>query len=69
MEDTMQSLTTNGIMDALKRQRIVISCAIIVCLFLTVYGHAPVLPVIGGCILAIGLAMLRTPSKPTFREK
>ena len=65
----MQSLTTNGIMDALKRQRIVISCAIIVCLFLTVYGHAPVLPVIGGCILAIGLAMLRTPFKPTFREK
>ena len=65
----MPSLTVQSLMDALKRQRTVVSCAIIVCLFLTVYGHAPVLPVVGGCILAIGLAVLRTPSKPTFRGK
>ena len=64
----MPSLTVQSLMDALKRQRTVVSCAIIVCLFLTVYGHAPVLPVIGGCVLAIGLAILRTPSKTTFPD-
>jgi hypothetical protein len=42
-----------------KQQRLAWSCAIIVALFLTVFGRAPVLPVIAGCILAIGIAVLR----------
>ncbi len=55
-----------GYLDALKQQRIAVSCAVIVCLFLTVWGHAPVVPVIAGCVLAIGIAVLRAHSKPTF---
>ena len=42
-----------------KRQRLAWSCAILVGLVLTVYGRAPVLPVLAGCILAIGFAVLR----------
>lgn len=45
---------------AAKRQKAAWSCALLVGLFLTVYGHAPVLPVAAGCVLAIGLAVLRT---------
>lgn len=55
------------LIDALTQQRIPVSCAVLVCLLLTVWGHAPVLPVIAGCVLAIGIAVLRTQSKPTFR--
>ena len=29
------------------------------CCFLSVYGHAPILPVIAGCLLAIGFTVLR----------
>jgi hypothetical protein len=47
------------IFDAAKRQRAAWSCALLVALILTVYGHAPVLPVLGGCVLAIGFAVLR----------
>jgi hypothetical protein len=50
---------TQKLFEAVKRQRLAWSCAIIVGLFLTVYGHAPVLPVAAGCILAIGFAVLR----------
>lgn len=56
-----------SIIDALKQQHIPVACAVIVCLLLTVWGHAPVLPVILGCVLAIAFAVLRTQSKPTFR--
>lgn len=45
---------------AVKRQKAAWSCAVLVGLFLTVYGHAPVLPVAAGCALAVGLAVLRT---------
>jgi len=55
------------LIDALTQQRIPVSCAVLVCLLLTVWGHAPVLPVIAGCVLAIGITVLRTQSKPTFR--
>jgi uncharacterized membrane protein len=47
------------VFEAAKQQRLARSCAVLVGLFLTVYGHAPVLPVAGGCILAIGIAVLR----------
>ena len=46
-------------LEVAKQQRVAWSCAILVALFLTVYGHAPVLPVIAGCLLAIGFAVLR----------
>jgi hypothetical protein len=42
-----------------KQQRIAWSCAILVALFLTVFGRAPVLPVLAGCLLAMGIAVLR----------
>ena len=47
------------VLEAVKRQRVAWSCALLVGLFLTVYGHAPVFPVAAGCILAIGIAVLR----------
>ena len=42
-----------------KQQRVAWSCAILVGLLLTMYGHAPVLPVVAGCLLGIGFAVLR----------
>jgi hypothetical protein len=48
-----------NVLEVTKRQRGALSCAIVVALILTVYGHAPVLPVMGGCVLAIGFAVLR----------
>lgn len=50
------------LLQSAKQQRIAWSCAILVCLFLTVFGRAPVLPVLAGCVLAIGVAVVR--SKP-----
>ena len=47
------------VLEVSKRQRVAWSCAVLVGLFLTVYGHAPVLPVAAGCILAIGFAVMR----------
>lgn len=44
----------------LKQQRLAWSCAIIVGLFLVLVGHAPTLPVVTGCILAVALAVLRS---------
>lgn len=42
-----------------KQQRPTWSGAILVAMFLSVFGHAPVLPVIAGCVLAIGISVLR----------
>jgi len=50
-----------------KQQRMAWSCAILVGLFLTVFGRAPVLPVVAGCFLAIGIAVMRALSA-THRE-
>lgn len=47
------------VLEVAKQQRIAWSCAILVGLFLTMFGHAPVLPVVAGCILGIGIATLR----------
>jgi hypothetical protein len=52
------------LLDALTQQRIPVACAVLVCLLLTVWGQAPVLPVVAGCVLAVGIAVLR--AKPTF---
>jgi hypothetical protein len=48
------------VFEVAKTQRLALSCAILVALFLTVYGRAPVLPVLAGCVLAIGMAVLRS---------
>jgi hypothetical protein len=47
------------LLDVLKKQRMAWSWALIVGLFLVVAGHAPVLPVIAGCLLAVGISVLR----------
>jgi hypothetical protein len=47
------------VFEVAKQQRLTWSCAILVAMFLSVFGHAPVLPVIAGCLLAIGIAVVR----------
>jgi hypothetical protein len=56
------------IFEVAKRQRVAWSCALLVGLFLTVYGHAPALPVAAGCILAIGFAVLRAWPRAAARD-
>jgi predicted PurR-regulated permease PerM len=46
--------------DLLKRQRLAWSWALIVGLFLVWWGHAPVLPVVLGCLFAVAIAMFRS---------
>ncbi len=43
----------------LKKQRLAWSWAVVVGLFLIVVGHAPILPVIAGCLLAVGISVMR----------
>jgi hypothetical protein len=57
------------VLEAAKQQRLAWSCAILVGLFLTVFGHAPVLPVLAGCILGVGVAVLRSWPKTTLRVR
>ncbi len=47
------------LLEILKKQRLVWSWAVIVGLFLIVAGHAPIVPVIAGCMLAVGFSVLR----------
>jgi protein-S-isoprenylcysteine O-methyltransferase Ste14 len=49
-----------------KQQRLAWSCAIIVGLFLVLVGHAPALPVLMGCVLAVAFAVLRSWSRVTM---
>jgi hypothetical protein len=49
-----------GILAAVKKQRLVWSCALVVGLFLVVVGHVPAIPVMAGCALAIAYATLRS---------
>jgi len=42
-----------------KTQRMAWSCALVVGLFLTWYGHVPVFPVLAGCILAVTISTMR----------
>jgi len=46
-------------LETLKKQRLAWSWAVVVGLFLVVVGHAPVLPVIAGCLLAVGISVMR----------
>jgi hypothetical protein len=48
------------IVAAIKKQRVVWSCALLVCLFLLLVGHLPAIPVLAGCALAITYVTLRS---------
>jgi hypothetical protein len=49
------------IVAAIKKQRLVWSCALLVGLFLLLVGHLPTVPVLAGCALAIAYVTLRSP--------
>ena len=49
------------------QQRLAWSCAVLVALFLAFYGHAPVLPVLVGCLLAIAIAVLNGTDAPAAK--
>jgi hypothetical protein len=49
----------------LKQQRMALSCALVVGLVLVLLIHAPVLPVVLGCLLASGLAIYRSTARST----
>lgn len=53
--------------EILKQQRLAQTSAVIVGLILIKVVHAPILPVVTGCILAMGIIVLRgllSPTKP-----
>jgi hypothetical protein len=47
------------LLETVKRQRLAWSWAVVIGLFLVVIGHAPVLPIIAGCLLAVGISVMR----------
>jgi hypothetical protein len=47
------------LLETLKKQRLAWSWAVVVGLFLVVVGHAPILSVIAGCLLAVGISVMR----------
>jgi hypothetical protein len=52
-------------LETLKKQRLAWSWAVVIALFLVFFGHAPVLPVIAGCILAVCVSVMRAwPHRP-----
>jgi hypothetical protein len=51
--------------EILKRERLAQSSAVIVGLILIKVAHAPILPVVAGCLLAMGIIVLRGLSRPT----
>ena len=58
---------TDRLFETIKKQRLAWSWAVIVGLFLVLLGHAPVLPVIAGCALAIAISMLRSVPRSQVR--
>jgi hypothetical protein len=51
------------LVEILKKQRMAWSWAVVIGLFLIIAGHAPILPVIAGCLLAVTMTALRSVSK------
>ena len=47
------------LIDVLKKQKMAWSWAVIVGLLLVVVAHAPVLPIVAGSLLAVGVCVLR----------
>jgi hypothetical protein len=60
------------LLKTLKKQRLTWSWAVIIGLFLVVLGHAPILPIVAGCGLAVGISVLRAwphaAAKPPVRS-
>jgi uncharacterized membrane protein YesL len=54
---------TARLLEFARQQRHVLSAALIVALFLLLIGHVPMLPVLAGCALGIGLSALRVSSR------
>ena len=52
-----------ALIETLKNERIAWSWAVVIGLFLVFAGHAPALPVIAGCLLAVTMSALRSTSK------
>jgi len=50
-------------LEVVKQHRLAWSSAILVALVLIFFMHAPVLPVIAGCLIGVGLAALRSSSR------
>jgi MFS superfamily sulfate permease-like transporter len=46
--------------DAVRQQRLAGSCAVVVGLMLIVVAHAPVVPVVVGCVVAVLMSILRS---------
>ena len=46
--------------EILKQERLARSSAVIVGLILIMVVHAPVLPVVAGCVLALGISVIRS---------
>jgi hypothetical protein len=59
---TVGTTMIHTITESIKKQRMVWSWGLIIALFLVVVGHAPVLPVIAGCALAIAFSTWRSGS-------
>ncbi len=52
-----------ALVEMLKKERMAWSWAVVIGLFLVIAGHAPILPVIAGCLLAVTMTVLRSTSK------
>jgi hypothetical protein len=50
---------TGTLFEIIKKQRLAWSWAVVIGLFLVVVGHAPFIPIITGCFLAVGVSVLR----------
>lgn len=50
---------TDTLFETFKKQRMAWSWAVVVGLFLIVVAHAPIVPVIVGCVLAVAISVLR----------
>ncbi len=49
----------NKVIESFKQNRQIWAWAVVVCLFLILVGHAPVMPIIAGGVLAIVITSLR----------
>lgn len=65
MVDTLMPL---AIVEAMKKYRLPLSAAFMVAVVLVVFVHAPIIPVLVGCILAVWIAVLRNRSRTKVRN-
>jgi hypothetical protein len=56
------------LLETLKKQRLAWSWAVVIGLFLVALGHAPVVPIIAGCCLALGISVARAWPRPPAKS-